>query len=53
MLDLLRDAYNHSWTVVLNDELEPGRKGSIAVSRVRTRQLNLGEPSQTPLGFVR
>jgi hypothetical protein len=37
MLDLLRDAYNHSWTVVLNYDLEPGRKNGIATLVALTR----------------
>jgi hypothetical protein len=31
MLDLLRDAYNHSWTVALDYNLDPGKTNGIII----------------------
>ena len=37
MLDLLRDAFNHGWTVVVDYDLESGRRNGVAI-RVALRK---------------
>lgn len=37
MLDLLRDAFNHNWTVTIDYDIEPGRTNGVAM-RVALRK---------------
>jgi hypothetical protein len=37
MLDLLRDAFNHSWTVTTDFEIDPGKKNGLAIRVWLTR----------------
>jgi hypothetical protein len=47
MLDLLRDAFNHNWTVTVDYDLAPGRQNGVAI-RVALRKVTTSGPAIRP-----
>jgi hypothetical protein len=47
MLDLLRDAFNHNWTVTVDYDLAPGRQNGVAI-RVALRKVTTSGPVIRP-----
>ena len=37
MLDLLRDAFNHNWTVIIDYSIDPGKTNGVIIRTALTR----------------